>query len=109
MPRANSENSWLPNEVMFRCLANRFAALAAFKKPLRTFALGAVTYNIMVGSPHCGPMDYDFLKLRVYHVEYSTSILGNASIDCREVATGTADGAEGVCPNIDILSHYWLS
>ena len=103
-------SSCLPPHLLFQSLANHFASIARFSKPLRTFALGALVHDdIHLGEAYDRPKDYDILKLRIYYVEYNVSTIGKSSVECKEVATGTWYEAEGICPNIDILKACWLA
>ncbi|KAL9633604.1 MAG: hypothetical protein Q9164_004607, partial [Protoblastenia rupestris] len=90
MPVSENAQSWLPNTMMFQCLASKFTKIAEFKKPFRTLAFGALTYaDAKIGARLKKPELHDFLQLRVYHVGYSRSAIGSLIVEVKEVATGT--------------------
>ena len=110
MPMTKDDRPWLTHEVLYQAFANNFARIACFQKPLRTFALGALIYeDAKLGRSYLDPeKGRDFLKLRIYYVGYNVSTLGRSMVECTQVASHTAEEAEGICPNLDIFKVYWM-
>ena len=78
---------------------------------IQTLAVGGPTYaDIRMGSQILSEDEVsEFLRLRVYKVEYRTNIYErkiSPTLHC--VAKGNLAYAHRYCSNIDILKNYWL-
>ena len=79
---------------------------------LETIALGVTRYkDICSGraSLHDNERLDEFLKLRVYHIEYRHNFQGDCVPIVTLIAKGTADALKGIRSNISILDSYWMA
>lgn len=115
LPDLPPENNWFTNDRVFKGVADSMieGLDREVKKPLRlrTIAFGAPTY----GNTHIGTYYHrnhhlaDFLRLRIYHLQYAESLVTRAPFySARLVATGVPDGAKGWCNHVDLFELYWL-
>ena len=78
---------------------------------IETIALGVVRHYDICGDRPAQRdnerMD-DFLKLRVYHIEYRHNFQGDCIPIVTLIAKGTTDAIQGIYPNIEILQSDWL-
>lgn len=101
----------------FEVFVTRFVrALVAYcpEQPpiLDTVALGLLRYrDICAGkaSRHGNDRINEFLKLRVYHVEYQRNFQGDCIPVIALIAKGTTDAIQDICDNIKILQSGWLA
>lgn len=78
---------------------------------LETIALGVTRYKDIcagIASPHDNERLDEFLKLRVYHVEYRRNFEGDCVPIVTLIAKGTTDALKGIRFNINILHSYWM-
>ncbi|MCJ1266130.1 mitochondrial splicing system protein [Lobaria immixta] len=79
---------------------------------LETIALGILRYkDVCAGKAarHDNERLDEFLKLRVYHVEYQRNFQGDYIPIITFIAKGTADAIQDTCPKIKILQSYWMA
>lgn len=79
---------------------------------LETIALGILRTQDVCGgksSLHADERLDEFLKLRVYHVEYRRNFQGDRIPVVTLVAKGTTDSIQDICHNITILQSNWMS
>ena len=77
---------------------------------LSIIALGAVTYSdLKIGGEVAHPEDFrDFLRLRIYKVDYQNFYPVGMSAVLTAIGKGTVSEAEGLCENPGILDIHWL-
>ena len=116
----NEEEIWslgVSDNERFEVFVTRFIrALVAYypKQPpiLETVALGLLRYrDVCAGkaSRHENDRINEFLKLRVYHVEYYRNFQGDCIPVITLIAKGTTDAIQDICDNIKILQSAWLA
>lgn len=79
---------------------------------LETIALGILRYkDVCAGKAarHDNERLDEFLKLRVYHVEYQRNFQGDCIPIVTFIAKGTADAIQNTCHKIKILQSYWMA
>ena len=114
LPDLPPKSQWFTNNTLLHGVAISFlqGALAHKQAPrIRTLAFGATTYaNTRIGTYYRRDNHLaDFLRLRVYSVEYLES-LGTRKImpSVTLIAQGVADNAKGWCRDLDLFDLYWL-
>ena len=78
---------------------------------LETIALGVTRYkDICSGraSSYENEREDEFLKLRVYHVDYRRNFQGDCVPVVTLIAKGTTDALKGIRFHIDILDSSWM-
>ena len=104
----------IPQEYLYKSLAQGFmdkmAEAPDFYQHLRTIAVGAMTYSDRkIGAASFPSEDLrDFLRLRIYHVDYLNVYPAGLLTILSLVGKGTADLADGVCKETEIFDMYWL-
>lgn len=79
---------------------------------LETVALGILRYkDVCAGKAarHENEILDEFLKLRVYHVEYQRNFQRDCIPIVTFIAKGTADAIQDTCHKIKILQSYWMA
>ena len=79
---------------------------------LETVAFGILRYREICGgqaSRHENDRILEFLKLRVYHIEYQRNFQGDCIPVITLIAKGTTDAIEEMCDKIKILQSAWLA
>lgn len=101
------------SEVFVTRLVRALVACRPEQPPiLETVALGILKYrDICAGkaSRHENNRINEFLKLRVYHVEYQRNFQGDCIPVITLIAKGTTDAIQDICDNIKILQSAWLA
>lgn len=92
--------------AMFLDVVNKKTKSASFK----TIALGAPLYrDVNIGTHHVvhTPIS-DFLRFRVYNIDYEYPSPSGLSTVLSQVVTGAALSADDALMQKDILDDYWL-
>ena len=79
---------------------------------LELIALGLLMYkDVCAGKafPYENERLDEFLKLRVYHVQYQRGFLGEFVPSITLIAKGTADDIQGIFHNIHIIQSDWMA
>ena len=103
----------MPMDYFVKGLAAMFVDVANKKGrlySLRTIALGAPLYrDLHIGTHHVVHTDLsDFLRFRVYDIDYNyPSPMGTSPV-LREIVKGAADTSEEQLYEAHLLDNYWL-
>ena len=101
------------SEVFVARFVRALVAYYPMKPPiLETIALGILRYrDVCAGkaSRYENNRINEFLKLRVYHVEYQRNFQGDCIPVITLIAKGTTDAIQDICNNIKILQSAWLA
>ena len=117
LPETKTISTYLPLTSMHKGIPSAFLD-AAYPKPqseaslpLKILAIGAVAFaDVRFGCKYLpSTPDRDFLRLRVYRLEYGGLPLGRLSTRLTHIAEGTVEDAEGICKDLDTFKLYWLS
>lgn len=101
------------SEVFVSRLLRALVACVPERPPiLETVALGIIRYRDLCagkGSREDSERMAEFLKLRVYRVEYQRNFQGDCIPMVTLIAKGTTDAIQDSCHNINILQADWIS
>lgn len=103
---------------MYQSLATKFMD-SMIERPntdhliqIKTIGLGSLKYaDVHVGMSHESPHNEirEFLRLRVYEIDYHRSRQGVWSPVLRQIAKGKPDDELSLTHNMDVFKHYWLA